>query len=147
MAIVKVTLTLPFGLGGVEWKPNNVQRRTAWNIYIELETRIATQDLSSGEGFDQDTLKSLYTLFTATRRILREAGPEAGLARDTVGGIAISVLNQGMRPFLAKWRKLLRSTSDASRNLENAAFRDDLKHLKAELGVYADVLATIAQSK
>jgi len=52
-----------------------------------------------------------------TREVLKAAGPDVGASRDSVGGIAIAyggryaiaVLNNGLRPFLAKWHPLLQA--------------------------------------
>jgi hypothetical protein len=52
-------------------------------------------------------LNSLYSLFGTTREILKEAGPDVGASRHSVGGIAILVLNNGLRPFLARWHPQL----------------------------------------
>jgi hypothetical protein len=55
----------------------------------------------------REALNSLYSLFSTTRQVLREAGPGAGASCQSVGGIAIAVLNYGLRPFLTKWHPLL----------------------------------------
>jgi hypothetical protein len=103
----KLSLNLPFDLGGIELEPDETQQRAAWKLYIELTTRIAVQPLSLDEGLMREALTSLYSLFGTTRDVLKEAGPEVGAAPDTVGGIAIAVLNRGLRPFLAKWHPRL----------------------------------------
>lgn len=54
-------------------------------------------------------MNSLYSLFGTTREVLKVAGPNVGASRDSVGGIAIAVLNNGLRPFLAKWHPLLQA--------------------------------------
>jgi hypothetical protein len=144
--IAKVTLRLPFGLGGIDWKPDDVQRRTAWNIYVEFATRVATQPLTPDAGLDRSALKSLYALFGATRRILREAGPAAGLSRDTIGGLAIAVLNEGMRPFLSRWHAKLGPNEDIHNtgSAINAEFRSELQQLSLELHDYVEVLGIMA---
>ncbi|MDQ2949773.1 MAG: hypothetical protein M3Y27_28175 [Acidobacteriota bacterium] len=148
MAVAKVSLNLPFGLGGIDWKPSDVEKKAAWNIYVELTTRIATQDLAPEAGVDRDSLRSLYALFGATRRILRAAGPGAGLSRDSVGGIAIAVLNKGLRPFLSQWQARLTSWEQNGEDIEpwpeQAAFRTELQHLTGEMNTYAEVLAIMA---
>jgi hypothetical protein len=55
----------------------------------------------------REAMNSLYSLFGSTREILRKAGPTVGASHDSVGGIAIAVLNKGLRPFLSKWHPLL----------------------------------------
>ena len=73
---------------------------------MELVTRVAVQSLNS-EGFVREAMNSLYSLFGSTREILRKVGPKVGASHDSVGGIAIAVLNNGLRPFLSKWHPLL----------------------------------------
>ena len=55
----------------------------------------------------REAMNSLYSLFGSTREILRKAGPNVGASHDSVGGIAIAVLNNGLRPFLSRWHPLL----------------------------------------
>lgn len=99
----KVSVSLPFGLGSAEWEADSTERHAAWSLYVELVTRISVQPLQEDEGIMREALNSLYSLFGTTREILREAGPDVGASHHSVGGIAIAVLNQGLRPFLTKW--------------------------------------------
>jgi hypothetical protein len=46
-------------------------------------------------------------LFAVTREILKSAGPDIGKTKDSVGAIALAVLNRGVRPFLTKWHTKL----------------------------------------
>jgi hypothetical protein len=148
VTLSKVSVSLPFHLGSAEWKPDEVERRAAWQLYVELVTRVATQEMVVGDGLDEEVMESLYDLFIATRRILRSAGPKAGVAHDSVGGIAVAVLNRGLRPFLSKWHAKLTSWSRESRTSstwpDHAEFREALSHLTTELDRYAEILAVIA---
>jgi hypothetical protein len=148
VTLSKVSVSLPFHLGSAEWKPDEVERRAAWKLYVELVTRVATQEMAAAEGLDDEVMRSLYNLFAATRRVLRLAGPQVGVARGSVGGIAIAVLNRGLRPFLSKWHAKLtiwRSESEASTVWpEHQKFREALAQLATELENYAQVLAIIA---
>lgn len=91
----KVSVKLPFGIGGAEWEADSTERRAAWSIYVELITRVAIQDLEKDQGLLRESLNSLYSLFSITRQILKEAGPDVGASNESVGGIAIAVLNKG----------------------------------------------------
>ncbi len=107
-AVLKqVTVSLPFGIGSASWESDPTERKAAWEMYMELVTRIAVQPLDSEEGLMREALNSLYSLFGSTREILRTSGPQVGASRKSVGGIAIAVLNNGLRPFLAKWHPIL----------------------------------------
>ena len=74
---VTVTLGLPFGLGGISgsWSPDEEERKAAWEMYVELVTRVGIQELRPEEGLLREALSSLYTLFQTTRRILYRYGP------------------------------------------------------------------------
>ena len=76
-------------------------RDAAWELYIEMLTRIVTQPLPSESGDEATALDSVYSLFGITREILRRRG------RRTVqfSKVAIPVLNQIVRPFTAKWHR------------------------------------------
>ncbi|WYL96187.1 MAG: hypothetical protein HEQ35_22260 [Gloeotrichia echinulata IR180] len=151
----KVSFSLPFGIGSVEWEADPTERRAAWSLYVELVTRIAVQALEADQGLLREALTSLYNLFPVTRQILKEAGPDVGASRDSVGGIAIAVLNNGLRPFLAKWHPLLQ-TWEAERppNLspkqheqkwpEESKLREELESLRKDLEQYANALTVIA---
>ncbi len=114
----KVSLNLPFGLGGVEqtWEPDDAERSAAWELYVELSTRITTVPLQSGTGLAREALTSLYTLFGSTREILRRYGPGVaqpkGDGSASFGTLAVTVLNDALRPLLAVWHPLLQDRED-----------------------------------
>lgn len=151
----KVSVSLPFGIGAAEWEADSTERRAAWSLYVELVTRIAVQPLEADQGLLREALTSLHKLFGTTREILREAGPDVGASRQSVGGIAIAVLNNGLRPFLTKWHPLLQawearrpdqiSLQEHEQNWSNESeLRGELESLRENLKQYANALATIA---
>ncbi len=154
----KVSVSLPFGIGSAEWESDLRERRAAWSLYIELVTRIAVQPLEVDEGLLREALTSLHSLFATTRQILKEAGPDVGVSRASVGGIAIIVLVDGLRPFLSKWHPLLQawesqrpvglSPKEHEQNWsEVSKLRSELESLRKELEKYAYALAIIAGVK
>jgi hypothetical protein len=104
-----LSVGLPFDLGQIEFEPDESQQKAAWELYVEVTTRIAIQPLGSDEGLMREALSSLYSIFGATREILRQAGPSVAQGPNSFGPMAIEVLNKGLRPFLAKWHPLLLS--------------------------------------
>jgi len=151
----KLTVNLPFELGHLEFEPDEIQQRAAWELYVELTTRIAIQPLSPDEGFIREALSSLHAMFGETREILRRAGPSVAQGPKSFGPIAIQVLNKGLRPFLAKWHPLLAAHEQKrspeinqvnhEREWERAPeFRQELSKLQEQLMIYAQALATIA---
>ncbi|MEA5605375.1 hypothetical protein [Nostoc sp. UHCC 0252] len=153
--IKKVSVSLPFGIGSAEWETDSTERKAAWSLYIELVTRIAVQPLEVDQGLVREALNSLYSLFGTTREILKTAGPDVGASHDSVGGIAIAVLNNGLRPFLSKWHPLLQawegrrpvgmSPKEHEQGWsEEMTARYELEALRVGLEEYAQALATIA---
>ncbi len=158
----KVSLHLPFGLGGVEgtWEPDEAERRAAWEMYVELVTRVTVVELGPGEGLAREALNSLYSLFDTSRAILRSYGP--GVAKPKGGGdysfgfLAVVVLNEVLRPLLAEWHPRLdeweSKRPEGVSRLEHehswpeaADLRKGLEALQAPLSEYADLLAAVAE--
>lgn len=150
----KVSVNLPFGIGGAEWEADVTERKAAWSLYVELVTRITVQSLEADQGLLREALNSLHSMFAITRQILREAGPDVGISLASVGGIAITVLNKGLRPFLSKWHPLLQtweaqkppttSPKDHEKNWSlEPQMRQELLLLGKNLEQYANALAEI----
>jgi hypothetical protein len=55
----------------MEWKPSDYDKNAAWELYIELLTRIATQHLEPEHGDEQTALESIYSLFGLTRDVIK----------------------------------------------------------------------------
>ncbi|MEH1872604.1 hypothetical protein [Nostoc sp.] len=162
VSLETVSVSLPFGIGSMAWKVDTTQKKAAWSLYVELVTRIAVQALEVDQGLVREAMNSLYSLFGTTREVLKAAGPDVGASRDSVGGIAlaqpaagIAVLNNGLRPFLAKWHPLLQAW-EARRPVgvspkeheqswsEEPKLRSELEVLRGGLEDYAKALAKIA---
>lgn len=153
LRLERIRLSLPW-VGEIELKIDQKQVETAWALYIEFVTRIATEVLPKHSGSDREALNSLYQLFSLTRTVLREAGPGAGIGDNSVGGIAIAILNRGLRPFLSKWHPLLQ-THEATRPADcgvasweqswaqHGAFRSELAATQGDVKVYVEQLKRI----
>jgi hypothetical protein len=157
---IKVKLGLPY-IGGIEgdWKPDEEERNAAWEMYVELVTRISVVELGPEEGLLREALSSLYTLFGTTRTILREHGPTVAKPKSgsdfSFGFLAVAILNTLLRPLLAKWHPLLadyetRRPADVSileherRWDKHAELRAALAQVRTTLREYADLLAEVA---
>jgi hypothetical protein len=153
---VEVGLDLRFFKIAGTWEPNDAERLAAWELYVELITRVAVVPLPAGEGLLREALTSLYTLFAATRDILRRHGP--GIAEPKPDGqynfgyLSVAMLNAVIRPMLARWHPLLddwentrppgRSLADHERQWPQAGqLRADLDRTRAALTGYASLLA------
>ena len=153
--LMRVSLSLPFGMGKAEWESDPAERRAAWSLYVDLITRVAVQEPPGDYWLFRETLNSLYTIFESTRLVLREGGPDLGRSTNSVAGLAIGVLNVGLRPFLSRWHPALlewesKQTPEIGgraheRNWPDAAdFMSGLDVLREELRKYALALAAIA---
>lgn len=151
----KLVVGLPFGIGQLELEPDVVQQKAAWELYVEMATRIAIHPLESEEGHIREALASLYSIFDKTREILRQAGPSVAQGPNSFGPIAIEILNKGLRPFLSKWHPVFtayeqqRTPETSIYDHESAwekapEFRQDLNLLHEQMTVYAQALAQIA---
>ena len=92
--------------GGV-WTPTSTECEAAWELYVELVTRIATVEQKPGFGIVREELNSTYSLFARTRDILCRYGPRlAPVDRPgqlTFAGLAVGMLNDILRPLLTRW--------------------------------------------
>lgn len=123
----------------MEWNPSEPDKVAAWQLYVELLTRITTQALAVKEGDEKTALDSIYSLFPTTCSIIKENG------RDCIEftKIAVVVLNQKIRPFTAKWHRI-----SLSRGFEDptvcSQFRKELEELQATLRNYTAMLSDMA---
>jgi hypothetical protein len=131
-------LSLPFI--DAEFSPRDPDRAAAWELYVELLTRITTQPLPVEHGDEKAAIDSVHALFPLTRDILKRHGSGAG----EFAKLAIPVLNQIVRPFTAKWHRatLAGAFQDAARRAE---FRAELTTLQATLRNYTRALASLAE--
>lgn len=123
----------------MDWNPSEPDRDAAWELYIELLTRITTQRLCSKDGDEKTALDSVYSLFGTTRSIIKSHG------RDCIEftKLSVIVLNQIIRPFTAKWHKIsIESGFDTKEICKE--FRDELEQLQNLLRTYTKMLADMA---
>jgi len=123
----------------MEWKPQDEDKTAAWELYIEMLTRITTQPLDAAHGDEKSALDSVYALFPITRQVLKNN------TRNCIEftKIAVVVLNQVVRPFTAKWHRL--SLQGAFDDPERCSeFRNELRILQMTLRKYTRMLADMA---
>lgn len=123
----------------MEWKPQDEDKSAAWELYIELLTRITTQPLDDTHGDEETALKSIHSIFGLTREVIKKNGRHC----IEFTKIAIVVLNQVIRPFTAKWHRL--SIQGAFSNKETCnEFREELTQLQNILIIYTKMLGDMA---
>lgn len=133
----------------------NVERRAAWELYVELNTRVTVQPLGPNDGLLREALTSLYSMFDVTRTVLKKAGPGVAQGQDSLGSFAMQILNDVLRPLLAEWHPALthwESQKDAALSqLEHERawpkakkLRGELKRTQRTLSGYCTALAILA---
>lgn len=135
--IKSIKLKAPFM--EMEWYAKDEDRDAAWELYVEMVTRVITQPLPATNGIEKSALDSVYQLFPLTREILKKNGRHC----SNFTKIAVVVLNQVVRPFTSKWH-LIFNTAEQLTADQVAVFRTELAYLQIELRKYARMLASIA---
>lgn len=122
----------------MSWEPKDEDKTAAWELYVELVTRVATQRLDPDQGDEAASLESIYQLFPLTRETIKRNGRYC----INFSRIAVVVLNQKVRPFTAKWHpRVLAGDLDAAARNE---FRAELRDLQTDLRNYTRLLADLA---
>lgn len=104
------SLKIKAGFLEMEWVPRDEDKNAAWELYVELLTRVATQRLVPAQGTERAALGSIYQLFPLTREIIKRNGrPCANFAK-----LAVVVLNQIVRPFTTRWHAPLEEAQPLS---------------------------------
>ena len=163
---VNAEIGLPWGLGkvGGTWRPDDAERAAAWEMLVELSTRIALAELRPGEGLLREALASYYSLFGVTRDVLRRHGAATARPNCTqnnavsFAALSISMLNGAIRPLLAYWHPMLRdyeerkpaeiSSIDWERQWDRAGvLRKELADVRSTLLAYAGLIADICDAR
>jgi hypothetical protein len=121
------------------WQPKDEDKDAAWELYIELLTRITTQPLPKEHGDEATALESVHKLFELNRNVIKSHGRQC----IEFTKIAIVILNQKVRPFTAKWHKLMLEGKfeDTQHTIQ---FRTELNQLQKALRIYTKMLAEMA---
>jgi hypothetical protein len=150
LTLSEMTLNLP-QFGEMKFAINLEYRRVAWKLFVETLTRVSTQPLGTEDGSLREALTSIYSLFNATRELLKNMPPSKPASRVTVEMLAVRMLNQEIRPFLSKWHVRLKKF-EATRGLgieesewsQNEECRKDLEALRSRLMSYAKAFGELA---
>ncbi|MFH8785647.1 hypothetical protein [Streptomyces roseoverticillatus] len=152
---VTVRMAIPM-LGDITgvWEPVEAERKAAWELYAELATRVSTVELGPEDGFLREALSSFYSLFGTTRDILRRYGPDVAPRRGpgeiTFGALAVTVLNQALRPVLATWHpRLAAYESQRPADVDPVSYERGWEHaaaLREEIARVREVLVALANA-
>ncbi|MEV7884843.1 hypothetical protein ACWD3I_18620 [Streptomyces sp. NPDC002817] len=152
---ITARLAIPF-VGDITgtWEPADAERGAAWELYLELVTRVSVEELDPEQGFLREALSSLYTFFDTTREILRRYGPEVAppLAPGHVsfGVLAVTVLNRVLRPLLSSWHpRLAAYESQRPEGVDPVVWERQWEHadvLRARIAEVRVTLASLAEN-
>jgi hypothetical protein len=117
-------------------------KTAAWELFVELSTRICTQKLEWFEGDEIAALNSIHKLFDITREILKKYGQNSVYFTE----VALIILNKAIRPFTSKWHRIskLQGLEDIK---TRKLFRKELIDLQKKLIIYAKQLIVISEAK
>ncbi|MGR6780360.1 hypothetical protein ACU5B6_12240 [Moritella viscosa] len=108
-------------------------RSAAWEMWVELDTRIATQQLAKEEGVDKSALTSIYALFQIHRELAKRHGPNC----KSYYLLAKGYFENEIRPFTAKWHQHLDEES-------SDIFRKELYQLQEKLNEFKSKLEQVS---
>ncbi len=95
-------------------------RSAAWEMLIELDTRVATRSLEGGDS--ASALGSLAVLFKIHRDNAKRHGPNS----KQYYGLVTEYIEGYLRPFTSKWHTMLDKENDAQ-------FRHELEEVQIKL--------------
>ncbi|MFJ2110418.1 MULTISPECIES: TIR domain-containing protein [unclassified Streptomyces] len=84
---------------------SQAERNAAFDLQVELVTRVGVQPLGPDQGSLRETLTSLHFMFSAAREILHRVGADS--AETALPRIVSALVNDQLRPFLATWHSAL----------------------------------------
>ncbi len=87
-------LSINAGFLSLDFAPNDPDRDAAWELYMELLTRIATQHLQPDHGDEKTALDSIHALFGLTRNTLKNEGRHCNEFRHE-----LTLLQQELRKY------------------------------------------------
>ena len=92
---------------------DDADRQLAWELYVEMMSRVAVRGKVDSEGYENftgeilaESLESMYHFFKEVRALARRfpVGAIGVKQRDHLGFFAASMLEVVFRPFLEKWQ-------------------------------------------
>ncbi|QNP73317.1 toll/interleukin-1 receptor domain-containing protein [Streptomyces roseirectus] len=127
------------------------ERMAAFDIQVELVTRIGVQELAPGQGSLREALASLKSVIDFTRATLHtySIGLAPGAGAQTVQSLAYSLVNEVIRPFTTTWHPRLTAYEatrpDAVSPLDHEAGWAEGAAMRAELAALREPLQEIVR--
>ncbi|WP_420312450.1 hypothetical protein ACOB87_37185 [Streptomyces sp. YS-B37] len=134
-------------------RPSQSERVAAYDIQVELVTRIGVQELALGTGSLREALDSLTSLSDFTRSTLHTYGIEperdSGTETPSVQSIAHTLIHETITPFTGTWHPRLavyETRCPASTTpLDHEAAWPDAASMRAELSALRAPLQRITE--
>jgi len=104
-------------------------RNAAWELFIELDTRVVTRALDNESGIDKATLSSLHELFQLHRSIAKKHGPNC----KNYYTMASHYFEGYIRPFTSKWHKILNDENSVTFREELVILQQKMSELRSSL--------------
>jgi hypothetical protein len=114
-------------------------RRPAHELWVELSTRITSQDLHFRSGQEEAAVKSVVDVFETTRALMR-ANPEAA-AFLTLAGCLLETI----RPYTNRWHAWQDERDLFLGPTQRLQFRLELQQLQPQLKRFAELLKQLAE--
>ncbi|MEU9331730.1 hypothetical protein AB0D49_01015 [Streptomyces sp. NPDC048290] len=148
--LTEVKVTVP-QLSELTFVVDDDAQRVAWQLFVESVTRVSVQRLADDDGRIREAMNSLYGLFGTVRDTLKGGRPSTVVGTGmTVEYLAITFLNQELRPFLSKWHPRLRSFEETQPDAPESdwaaadACRSELRALHGRTRQYVIGFARLA---
>ncbi len=106
-------------------------RQAAWELHVELSTRVSSVKLAKGNGCNTAALSSLHSLFDTWRSISRNGGVKSLKFLKH----SKPYFDENLRPFTTKWHTQLDDSAEQSE-----IFRCELAQLQNETNRYCEQL-------
>lgn len=137
--------------------PSQAERDAAFDVQVELVTRVGVQPLAADQGSLREALTSLHSLFATAREALHRVGANTS-AGAAFPRVVSTLANDHLRPFLGTWHSALQvyeatrpegvSTIEHERRWERSAeMRAALSNLRQPLTAIAEELAELSGSR
>lgn len=121
------------------WRLTSEDKKAAWVVYTEINSRITTQPLHYRAGDEETALASIFILFQITRDTINKQGKKC----EHFATLALYTLNTHIRPFTAKWHRK-KVDDEFSNDDDRRLFREELKDLQIYLRDYSKLLGLMA---
>ncbi|MEV5988320.1 toll/interleukin-1 receptor domain-containing protein [Streptomyces sp. NPDC052051] len=128
--------------------PGPVERAAAFDLQIELVTRVGVQSLAPDQGSLREALTSLHSLFATARDALHRVAGEP--TTSVLPRLTATLLNAHLRPFLSTWHPLLQD-HEASRPphtspIEHERLWPHAAEMRCQLDALRTPLTAVARS-